>query len=428
MNGPSRHVQRVVGCIADDLTGATDLGATLATRGMRTVILIGSDVPDQLADGAEAIVVALKSRTTPVVQAVEESLAGLHLLQRLGFSRFIFKYCSTFDSTAQGNIGPVAESLLDALDQDLTIVCPAFPENGRTVDGGTLFVWGIPLDRTTMATHPLTPMCDSSVMRLLAAQVDKPIALMPLKEVRRGPDAVREQLASMAEQGIRYVVPDAIDDVDLVTIGEGAHDLSLVTGSSGVALGFHSGFVPSGGRPFSAQGIRPSGESLIISGSCSQATQTQCAAFSELHAAREFNVAAHLGGHEQVSSTVEWVCGQRPSEPVLVYSTAPPDEVADIQASFDQAEVGRTVEEALAEIAAGVVNRGRVHALVVAGGETAGAVVRRLGVRALAIGATIEPGVPWTFAVGQEPLALALKSGNFGSDHFFSTAFEALRN
>jgi uncharacterized protein YgbK (DUF1537 family) len=428
MNWPSRKAQRVVGCIADDLTGATDLGATLAARGMRTVILIGSDVPDQLADGAEAIVVALKSRTTPVAHAVEESLAALRLLQRLGFSRFIFKYCSTFDSTAQGNIGPVAERLLDALGQDLTLICPAFPANGRTVDRGTLFVWGVPLDKTTMATHPLTPMRDSSVMRLLTAQVDGSIALMPLHEVRRGPDAVREQLASMAEQGIRYVVPDAIDDADLVTIGEGAHDLSLVTGSSAVALGFPSGFVPSGGQPLSGQGIKPDGDSLIISGSCSQATQRQCAAFSGLHPARAFNVAAHLGGDEQISATVEWVCGQRLGESVLVYSTAPPDEVADIQATFHRTEVGRTVEEALAEIAAGVVNRGRVRALAVAGGETAGAVVRRLGVRALAVGATIEPGVPWTFTLGQEPLALALKSGNFGSDHFFSTAFEALRN
>jgi uncharacterized protein YgbK (DUF1537 family) len=418
-----------LGCIADDFTGATDLAGMLVRAGMRTVQTIG--VPaDPGALDADAVVVALKSRTAPAPRAVADSLAALAPLRAAGCRRFFFKYCSTFDSTDTGNIGPVADALLDALGAPLAVACPAFPENGRAVFMGHLFVGEVLLSESGMRNHPLTPMTDPNLVRVLGRQARRKVGLVPAGIVAEGPEPIRARLDTLCRDGIGLAIVDAVSDTDLYRIGEACFDHPLVTGGSGVAMGLPAAWRARGllGAPAGGAAALPriAGHAAIVSGSCSMATLGQVAAAVE-GGTPAFKVdPLRLGaGEDLAAAALAWAEPRLARGPVLVYATAEPEAVRAAQEELGRERAGALVEAALARVARGLVERG-VRRLVVAGGETSGAVVNALGVSALRIGPQIAPGVPWTASLGDRPLALALKSGNFGAPRFFLDAWSAL--
>ncbi|PTM97162.1 3-oxo-tetronate kinase [Mycoplana dimorpha] len=418
----------LLGAIADDLTGATDLALMLSREGMRTVLAVGVPPDDFEYQGADAVVVALKSRTSPAAEAVTLSLRALACLTGSGARQVMFKYCSTFDSTPEGNIGPVAEALLEALKTDITIVCPAFPANGRTVYQGHLFVGDQLLSESPMKDHPLTPMTDSSLVRLMHAQTRLPVGLVDRKTVAGGPAAVRDAFERARGQGTKLLVVDAISDDDLRVIGEAAAGLRLVTGGSGIAIGLPENFRRAGLLGVSRITSRfaaPPGRAVTLAGSCSRATRDQIAtALAAGTPAFRVDPVAIAETRLSPGQVVEWAVA---TEGVpLIYSSAEPQAVRDAQQRLGRDRAGEIVEHFLADAAAGLLDRGFSRFLV-AGGETSGAVVGALGVPALLIGPEIDPGVPWTLSLGSErPLALALKSGNFGGTGFFSKAWEML--
>jgi len=416
----------LLGCIADDMTGATDLANTLVRQGMRAVQMIG--VPETPPPDADAVVVALKSRTVPAAEAVALSTAALGWLRQAGAHQIFFKYCSTFDSTDAGNIGPVADALRAALGADFTIACPAFPENKRTVYQGHLFVGRQLLSDSPMRDHPLTPMTDANLVRVLGRQTNAPVGLVPYETVRRGAAAVAAAFADLRRDGHAYAVVDAIEDEHLRTIGAACADLTLVTGGSGVALGLPENFRRRGRLPARgpADALPPvGGAAAVLAGSCSPATLAQVAEMKRTRPAFALDPLALAAGRDLAGEALAWARQRLGPEPVLIYSSAPPDEVGRVQRELGREHAGALVEAALARIAAGLVAAG-VRRLVVAGGETSGAVVQALGVRALRIGPQIDPGVPWTLSLGEPAIALALKSGNFGAPDFFAKAFGML--
>ncbi|NMZ62830.1 four-carbon acid sugar kinase family protein [Pseudomonas oryzihabitans] len=417
----------LLGCIADDFTGATDLANMLVRGGMRTVQVIGVPAADAELEAADAVVVALKSRTTPAAEAVSESLAALAWLRQRGCRQFFFKYCSTFDSTAEGNIGPVAEALQEALDCDFTLACPAFPETGRTLFRGHLFVQDQLLSESGMQHHPLTPMSDANLVRVLQAQSRGKVGLLRYDQVAQGPEAVRQAIARLRESGHRLAIADALSDADLHTLGAACAELPLVTGGSGIAQGLPENFRRAGllDKHDAAALDLPVGGEAVLAGSASQATNGQVAAWLEAgRPALRLDPLALAQGDESIDTALAWAREQ--GQAVLIYATSPADEVKAIQRELGVARAGELVERALGLIARGLFDSG-VRRLVVAGGETSGAVVQALGVQALRIGAQIDPGVPATLGQVQgEPLALALKSGNFGSRDFFAKALRQL--
>jgi len=416
----------LLGCVADDSTGATDLANTLVKQGMRTVQLIG--VPGGTADDidADAIVIALKSRTIAAADAVVQSRMALAWLRAAGARQAFFKYCSTFDSTEQGNIGPVAEALLADLDAPITIACPAFPTNGRTVYQGYLFVGDVLLSESSMRQHPLTPMLDSSLVRALAAQSQGAVGLVPHQTVRQGAVAIRTALECLAADHYCAVV-DALSDEDLLEIGEASSDLGLVTGGSGVALGLPENFRRRGelGRAAPARLPPIAGYAAVLAGSCSAATHEQVQRMCSMAPGFVLDPLRLAAGDDVVGEALSWAGGRLADGPVLIYSTAPPAVVGRVQEQLGREQAGEFVEHAMATLARGLVKAG-VRRLIVAGGETAGAVVGALGIKGLRIGPEIDPGVPWTMSLGEPALALALKSGNFGGPDFFTAAFKKL--
>jgi uncharacterized protein YgbK (DUF1537 family) len=422
----------LLGAIADDFTGATDLCNTLVRRGMRTVQLI--DVPSPRAEvaDAEAVVVALKSRTIPAAEAIEKSLSALAWLQQAGARQILFKYCSTFDSTDAGNIGPVAEALMEALGTDFTLFCPAFPENGRTIYLGYLFVGDVLLSESSMRDHPLTPMRDPSLVRVLQRQCRGKVGLVPQYDVSQGAAAIRDAFASLRQAGFRHAIVDAIDDDNLEAIGEAAVDFSLITGGSGIALGLPENFRRQGliGDSAAADALPPvAGAAVVLSGSCSEATRAQVAYMRERAPLFRIDPIAAAAGRNITEEALAWATPKLGDGPVLISATAPPEEVAAIQQVVGRERAGALVEETLAAIARGLAEKG-ARRFVIAGGETAGAIVHALGVTGLRIGRQIDPGVPWTVSLpgklGEPALALALKSGNFGAPDFFLRAFSVL--
>lgn len=425
----------LLGCIADDLTGATDLGLTLARGGMRVVQVTGVPDADDLAVDADAVVVALKSRTIPAPQAVDLSVRAADALLAAGARQILFKYCSTFDSTDSGNIGPVTEALRARLGIPLTIAAPAFPTNGRTVYQGHLFVGRQLLSESPMKDHPLTPMRDSDLVRVLQRQTAVPVGLVPYAVVDRGPDAIAEAFAAAQAAGQGIVVVDALADRHLIDIGAAAADMRLITGGSGIGLGLpenfrRQGLLPAASGPASlgAHG----GPAAILAGSCSAATRAQVAAAKAAGMpALQLSAEALADGRQTVAEVVTWARERLGTGPVLVYSTATPDDVVAVQGRLGRERTAALIEETLAAVARDLV-AGGVTRLIVAGGETSGAVVEGLGVRALVIGPEIDPGVPWTRSVSRRaqssgPLYLALKSGNFGSENFFLKAWTLLQ-
>ena len=429
----------LLGCIADDFTGATDLANNLVRAGMRVVQTIG--VPGSAASlDADAVVVALKTRTIAAADAVAQSLAACRWLHAQGARQIYFKVCSTFDSTPRGNIGPVLEALMDELGCRFSIATPAFPDNGRTVFKGHLFVGDVLLSDSGMRDHPLTPMTDANLVRVLQAQLGREagrrVGLIDYGTVADSSAAITARMESLAAQGFAIAIADAVSNDDLVRMGAAVKNLTVVCAGSGLAIGLPAnwGIAPS---PQSARLPAPKGRKAIVSGSCSSATNAQVMAFVRAGGAARaldpLTLAAMEGDTAKLlSEWAEWADSEwrvHPERPLLIYSTAEPLAVKSVQAQLGIEHAGALVERVLASAARQLVGQG-VRQLVVAGGETSGACVRALGIERLQIGGQIEPGVPWCHATspaaGGEGLHIALKSGNFGGVNFFTKAFAEL--
>ncbi|MDP9993189.1 uncharacterized protein YgbK (DUF1537 family) [Variovorax boronicumulans] len=418
----------LLGCIADDFTGATDLANNLVRAGMRVVQAIG--VPATPLDAeVDAVVVALKSRTIAPAEAIAQSLDALRWLQAQGAQQIYFKYCSTFDSTPQGNIGPVTEALMDALQCDFTIATPAFPDNKRTVFKGYLFAGDVLLNESGMQNHPLTPMTDANLVRVLQAQCTRKVGLVDHTVVARGDAAITECITQLKSEGVSIAMVDAVSNDDLLRLGPALAKMPLVTAGSGVAIGLPANF---GLSPSSQASALPPAGGLraVVSGSCSLATNRQVLDFIQRGgAALAVDPLRIAAGVDVAAEALAWAAPLVAKQPVLVYSTAEAGAVKSVQGKLGVEEAGAMVERTIAAIARGLVDNG-VRQLVVAGGETSGACVQALGIAQMQIGPQIDPGVPWCHARAEAAdgagVHIALKSGNFGGDDFFTKAFTVL--
>ncbi len=414
----------LLGCIADDFTGASDLANTLARNGMATVQFVG--VPRGAAVPCEAGIVSLKTRSIEPAEAVRQSLQALDWLRAQGCRQFLFKYCSTFDSTPKGNIGPVAEALLDALDADIAVICPVFPEAGRTLFQGHLFVGDRLLSESGMENHPLNPMTDPDIRRWLRLQTRGEVALVAHETVAQGPAAIREALRAISASGIRLAVVDAITNDDLRDIGRALAESRLITGGSGIALGLPGNFRKAGelgmaGVGFS--GLR--GPGIVLSGSCSTASRRQLTFHLESHPGFLVEPDGLLTGTTTVAQALAFAQAHRNAEPVI-FSTADPEQVASAQQRFGRERAAKAIESFFGDLAARLVTEG-FRRLAVGGGETSGAVVTALGLEHFVIGPEIDPGVPALAAgTASGDIRLALKSGNFGADDFYGKALHLL--
>ncbi|MFK4600056.1 3-oxo-tetronate kinase [Streptomyces pristinaespiralis] len=411
-----------IGCTADDFTGGTDVAAAFRRAGLRTALVFGPpDDTTALPADCDAVVVALKSRSTPADEAVTDSLAAQRWLWTKGAAQIYFKYCSTFDSTPHGNIGPVTDALMDAAGAAVTLHCPASPPNGRTVYQGHLFVHDQLLSDSPLRHHPLNPMTDSALVRLLSAQTSHRVGLIDWSTLRRGVEAVREAVVAHQQAGVRHVVADALTDDDLAVLGAATLELPLVAGAAGLAEGLGHAYPTAG--PTAAEPWPREGRAAVLAGSCSARTLDQIAQFyaaglPSLH----LDVLAAATGRDVTGEALAWYEDQDPDLPVLIYASASPEELAAVQAQLGVAEAAAQVEELLGALASHLVERG-VRRLLVAGGETSGAVTTALGIRAVLVGEEADPGVPWTYATTKNgDLALMLKSGNFGAPDLFTRA------
>ena len=423
--------QVLLGCIADDFTGATDLANNLVRAGMRVLQTIG--VPESAVDTeVDAVVVSLKSRTIAPAEAIALSLKACAWLQAQGARQIYFKYCSTFDSTAQGNIGPVIDALMDVLKTDFTIATPAFPDVGRTVFKGHLFVGDVLLNESGMQNHPLTPMKDPNLLRVIAPQTKHAVGLIDYSVVAQGADAIRARIAELRQQGMGIAIVDAISNADLYRLAPALADMPLVTAGSGVAIGLPANFSI---KPNSQAAELPpaTGAKAILAGSCSRATNTQVAHFvAQGGASYSLDPLSLAKGADALDAAVQqalaWARPKLGEQPVLIYSTTEPEVLQVVQRRLGVEQAGQMVEAVLAKIAQGLIEAG-VGQLIVAGGETSGAVVQALGMTQLQIGAQIDPGVPWCAGRSQptgQVMHIALKSGNFGREDFFTHAFKRM--
>ncbi|KQS16340.1 3-oxo-tetronate kinase [Frigoribacterium sp. Leaf186] len=424
----------LIGAVADDFTGATDLASGFRRRGLETVVVVAPAAVDPSTHaGVDAVVVALKTRTAPVDEAVERSTAALAWLVEAGAERFALKYCSTFDSTDEGNIGPVLDAFRDRLGVDRAIVVPAFPANGRTVRDGLLYVGDDLLEDSSMRHHPLTPMTRSRLRDLLSPQTPTLVTEVSLDSVRAGVDALTDALDA-APAG--YLVVDAVDDDDLVTIGRATSHHRLVSGGAGLALGVGADDAPPPALP--PEFAHVTGRRLVVCGSASAATRGQISHAAATHPTRKVDLTAATADPEaEVAALAAWVRGLDADSVPVVYSVGEPSDViapSDVVTPGAEGPTDRrpapasVVETVLSTLVHDLVADGTVGHVVVAGGETSGAVVTALGTTALVVGPPLGPGVCWSAATTSagRPVALVLKSGNFGAADLFSTAWEAL--
>lgn len=419
----------LIGAVADDITGATDLCLMLSREGLRVVQIMG--LPADVAEfpDADAVVIALKSRSIPADDAVAMSIAGARALLAKGAQQILFKYCSTFDSTDSGNIGPVAEALMAEMGLDLTIACPSFPAAGRTTYKGHLFVGDQLLSDSPLKDHPLNPMHDANLVRVLGRQTALPVGMVDITTIWQGEAAVRAAFEDQRAAGKRILIVDTLADADLRTIGAACADMRLVTGGSGIGLGLAANFVKAGKvapRPASTRMAAPAGRAVVLAGSCSLATRGQIAAAQAAGLpSLALDVVALAEGRQTAADVAAWAIRQPHDTSPVIYSSADPEALRAIQRRMGQHESGALVEGVLATIAATLRDAG-FRRFLIAGGETSGAVVASLGVTTLEIGPEIDPGVPWTRSIGAPGLALALKSGNFGTPDFFLKAWALL--
>ena len=418
-----------LGCIADDFTGATDLASMLARSGVNVSLRIG--VPLSTPENtAEIEVIALKTRSISASKAIEESLSALKWLKEAGAKKYFFKYCSTFDSTAEGNIGPVSEALMNELKVDQTIYCPAFPENGRSIYMGNLFVGQKLLSESSMKDHPLTPMNDSNLMRLLSAQVSRRVGLADRIVVNSGVNSLKEKLISLKENDVPHVIVDAVADTDLDTIASACQDMDFITGGSAFAMPLAEFYKASGkisANDNSFMNKKLNTGSIILSGSCSEMTIIQVKNFIQRGAAA-FQLDPIDLAENGVKKVLDWLSSQDFTKNIIIYATSDPDTVKKVQAELGVDMAGKIVEQGLSECAIAARELG-IKNFIIAGGETSGAITKALNVRQLDIGIEIAPGVPWTFSGKRNnQIALSLKSGNFGSEEFFTEALNKLEN
>lgn len=410
----------VLGCIADDFTGASDLAALLARSGIAVSLHIGQpDHPPEPGNLAAVEVIALKIRSAPRGEAVAAALAAHDWLSKAGAKRFYWKYCSTFDSTDAGNIGPVAEALMDRTGAEQTLYVPSFPQNGRRVFMGNLFVGRQPLAESPMKDHPLTPMRDSDLTRVLAPQVSGKVGLIDLTAVAAGAEAVANLMAGSAP----HLIADAVSDADLAVLAEAVHDLPLLTGGSAFAGALPDRYRAAGLLSEGAAGALPDlpdGPAIVLSGSCSAMTRRQVKDFTRKGPSLKLDPLelAERGD----AAMLDWLTARKPGETAMIYATAEPEEVRAAQSELGVERAGKVVEEALASAATAAREAG-ITRFVIAGGETSGAVSQALGVNRVDVGTEIAPGVPWCVAEDAAGrFSLALKSGNFGDEDFFSRA------
>jgi 3-dehydrotetronate 4-kinase len=424
-------VTLALGCIADDYTGASDLANTLTRQGLRTVQTIGVPSDDLKLPEVDAVVVSLKSRSIEATEAVARSRDAEKWLRSRGAGHVLFKICSTFDSTDAGNIGPVMDALRADCGEKIVLVTPAFPETGRTVYQGNLFVGLVPLNESPLKDHPLNPMHDSNLVRVLARQSKTRVGLVNLATLTKGADAVRARLTDLAGQGVGAAIIDAVFDSDLETIGAVAAEHRLSVGASGIGLGLARGLVKSGkvkAASSATAGAAVGGPAACLAGSCSQATLQQIANAGKVMPVLHLDPDRVVAGKEEARRAVAWAAERVHSGPVLIASSATPEEVAALQSRHGRSHAGHAIEQAMADIAESLVGAG-VRRLIVAGGETSGAVVDRLRIPGFLVGAEIAAGVPVLRAVGAKKgeMLLALKSGNFGGAEFFSDALALMR-
>ncbi|MFA0567466.1 3-oxo-tetronate kinase [Vibrio gallaecicus] len=412
----------LLGVIADDFTGATDIAGFLVENGMRTIQLNGIPAGD-FDVSADAVVISLKSRSCPVDEAITDSVTALKWLQSQGCQQFYFKYCSTFDSTAQGNIGPVTDALLAELGESFTMVCPALPVNGRTVYNGHLFVFGELLSDSGMRNHPVTPMTDSSVVRMMNAQSEGVSGLVNFQTIEQGSDSVTARFEELKSQGNRYAVVDAFNSEHLVTLGQAAKSLKLITGGSGLAAGIAKNWTEHLVDQSDAKlaGSPVKAPTVVFSGSCSVMTNQQVVAYKQLAPHFAIDVKACLTNAQYTNEVFDWVMTHSQSEfAPLVYATADAAALKMIQEEYGAQASSHAVEQFFSQLAIKLQKNG-VKNFIVAGGETSGVVTQSLAVKGFHIGPQIAPGVPWVKSV-EGDLSLALKSGNFGDENFFAKA------
>ncbi len=417
-----------LGCIADDVTGATDMANMLVRGGLRAVQSFGVPETDDFTDECDAVVVALKSRSIPAEEATALALRSLHALQTIGAQRFFFKYCSTFDSTPQGNIGPVAEALMNELCVEQTLFCPALPENGRTVYCGHLFVHGKLLNESGMERHPLNPMTDANLVRVLQNQSTQKVGILPASAIDRGVEGIQERLEALRRDGVALVISDAINDEQLEQLADALANHTLVTGGSGIGYWLAKAWRKQGSVPPNANAVdspQVEGMSAVLSGSCSDTTQRQINHFRSRFPSFKIDTARLSNRESAAEDAASWAEQRLSQGPVLIYSDPEAVERRHAEVDAGNTSIAESVERAMGEIAKRLVACG-VRRLIVAGGETSGAVVRALGILAVRIGPQIDPGIPWTETLAEPRMALALKSGNFGTDDFFEKALEML--
>ncbi|MDB5618857.1 3-oxo-tetronate kinase [Tardiphaga sp.] len=419
-----------LGCIADDYTGASDLANTLTRCGLRTVQTIGIPADDLALPEIDAIVVSLKSRSIAPEVAVELSRAAEKWIRSRGAHHVLFKICSTFDSTDKGNIGPVMDALRADASEEIVLVTPAFPETGRTVYQGHLFVGAVPLNESPLKDHPLNPMHDSNLVRVLAWQSASKVGLVDLATIARGEGAVRGRLDDLADKGFGAAIADAVFPSDLETIGAVALRHRVSVGASGLGLGLARALIASGRVQASA--MTPTiaavgGAAACLAGSCSQATLQQIARAGQTMPVLHLDAENIMAGRPEIERALAWAKDRLGKGPILIASSATPEQVGILQARHGRDAAGHAIEQAMADLAEALVKTG-VRRLVVAGGETSGAVVDRLGIPGFLVGAEIAPGVPVLRAVGSTvgELSLALKSGNFGGETFFEDALRLM--
>ncbi|MDM5151780.1 3-oxo-tetronate kinase [Aeromonas salmonicida] len=410
-----------LGVIADDFTGATDIAGFLVENGLATLQFSGIPAKADLT-GVDAVVISLKSRSCPVDEAVHDSLAALDWLKVRGCPRIYQKYCSTFDCTATGNIGPVTDALLAALESQFTLICPALPVNGRTVYQGNLFVGAQPLAESGMRHHPITPMTDSNLLRLMETQARGRAGLVPFSTIDKGAAAIAEAFEQLTQDGVRYAVVDTLTEQHLLDIAAAAIDMPLVTGGSGLAIGL-ARLLGKGNLAAAREAGRPLGtRAVVLSGSCSEMTNRQVARYQAIAPALALDVAACLTRADYPAELVRWVSSQPVTPAPMLHATTSPGELAAIQARHGRDAASEAVEQCFAQVAV-LLREAGVESFIIAGGETSSRITQALGIAAFHIGPQIAPGVPWVRAT-DAPLSLALKSGNFGDETFFSRAQE----
>jgi uncharacterized protein YgbK (DUF1537 family) len=416
-----------LGCIADDITGASDVALMLAEHGMPVLLSLG--LPDEVIEAqAEAIVIGLKSRTIKAEQAVKQSIRAARWLLQKGATQLLFKYCSTFDSTQEGNIGPVAEALLDLTGDDFTLVCPAFPDNGRTIENSLLMVGGIPLSESSMRDHPLTPMRNSNLVELMDQQTQNGSTTGLSRSIlHQGAKATREKLSQLRNDGFRYVVPDVLNNDDLKVLAKAASDLKVITGASGIAMGLPHNFGPSNPQNPNACAPLPTlkGHPVIIAGSCSKATRSQVEFMRGQCFTMEINPIEIANQQQSLNHLCETAISQWRSGPILIYSSTNTENVKLAQEQLGKEQAATLVEQTLAQIAVHLVSHGACK-FVLAGGETSGAIAAALGASLMHIGPKIDSGVPWMIRADGPIQVLAFKSGNFGTTDFFQRAIRML--